>query len=81
MKVVGFAVDKSLVHMINEFKIINHRIAFLIVKAKWFNIVFVNVHSLMKEKLQEEIENFYEEIKSIISGMNDSKTWIILAFE
>ncbi|XP_016656573.1 uncharacterized protein LOC107882559 [Acyrthosiphon pisum] len=47
---VGFAVHKSLVHTIKEFKVINCRIAILIVKAKFFDIIFINVHAPTEEK-------------------------------
>lgn len=75
---VGFAVHKSLVHTIKEFKVINCRIANLIVKAKFFDIVFINVHAPTEEKSQEEKEAFYAEIEDILSRINNSKIRIIL---
>ncbi|XP_025191734.1 craniofacial development protein 2-like, partial [Melanaphis sacchari] len=75
---VGFAVHKSLVHTIKEFKVINYRIAILIVKAKFFDIVFLNVHAPTEEKSQEEKEEFYAELEDILSRINNSKIRIIL---
>jgi len=44
------------VHTIKEFKVINCRI--LIVKATFFDVVFINVHAPTEEKSQEEKEEF-----------------------
>ncbi|KAL4085374.1 hypothetical protein QTP88_027233 [Uroleucon formosanum] len=75
---VGFVVHKSLVHTIKEFKVINSRIAILIVRAKFFDIEFINVHAPTEEKSQEEKEDFYAEIEDILSRINNSKIRIIL---
>jgi exonuclease III len=75
---VGLAVCKSLVHTIKEFKVINYRIAILIVKAKLFDIIFIYVHAPTEEKSQEEKEEFYAEIEDILSRINNSKIRIIL---
>lgn len=75
---VGFAVHKSLVQAIKQFKVINHRIAILIVKAKFFDIVFLNIHAPTEEKSQEEKEEFYEELEGILSRMNNNKILIML---
>lgn len=75
---VGFAVNKSLAHTIKEFKVINCRIAILIVKAKFFDTVFINVHAPTEEKSQEEKEEFYAQIEDILSRINNSKIRIIL---
>jgi len=75
---VGFAVHKSLVHTIKKFKVINCRIAFLIVNGKFFNIVFINVHAPTEEKSQDAKEEFYAELEDILSRINNSKIRIIL---
>lgn len=75
---VGFAVHKSLVHTVKEFKVMNSRIAILIVRAKFFDIVFINVHAPTEEKSQEEKEDFYTEIEDILSRINNSKIRINL---
>jgi len=66
------------VHTIKEFKVINCKIVILIVKAKFFDIVFINVHLPTEEKSQEEKEEFYAELEYILSRINNSKIRIIL---
>ncbi|VVC41512.1 Endonuclease/exonuclease/phosphatase,Reverse transcriptase domain [Cinara cedri] len=75
---IDINVHKSLVHTINEFKVINYRIAILVVKAKFFDIVFINVHAPTEEKSQEEKEEFYAEVEDILTKLNNSKKRIIL---
>lgn len=55
-----FAVHKSVIYTIKEFKIINYRMAILIVEVKWFNIIFLNVYAPTKEKTREEKDEFYD---------------------
>jgi hypothetical protein len=55
----GFAVHKSLIPNIREFKVINPRISLLTMKAHFFDITFINVHAPSEDKPQEEKDGFY----------------------
>jgi hypothetical protein len=61
------------VHTIKDLKVINNRIAILIVKSKFFDIVFLNVQAPTEDKSQEEKEKFYDELEDIFSRISNSK--------
>lgn len=78
---VRFAVHKSIALTMKELKVIDHKVSVLIVKAKFFYIVFLNIHAPTKEELQEENEEFYEKVEDILSRMNNSRIRIMWSNE
>ncbi|KAL4125993.1 hypothetical protein QTP88_010225 [Uroleucon formosanum] len=48
------------------------------VQAKWFDIVFINVHAPTEDKSQQEKEDFYTEIELLLEGISNSKIKIVL---
>ncbi|XP_015368877.1 PREDICTED: uncharacterized protein LOC107165236 [Diuraphis noxia] len=75
---VGFAVRKNIVPTIEVFRVINPRLALLKIESKWFDIVFINVHTPTEDKSQQEKEDFYTEIELLLEGISNSKIKIVL---
>lgn len=63
-----FAVHKSIIHMIEEFKDVNPRISTLTLKDKDLHIVLINVNMLTEDKEVEEKEEFYDTLKDIFDA-------------
>ena len=50
-----------------DFKIINERVCYFRLKAKWFSCTFINVHAPTNEKTEEVKEKFYISLKQNIN--------------
>jgi len=74
----GFAVHKSLIPNIREFKDINPRISVLTMKAQFFDITFINVHAPSKDKSQEEKDDFYDCVDSTLNALPQYRIRIVL---
>jgi len=59
---VAFAVHTNVVAKIKEFRVINPRLAYLIVEAKWIDILFINVYDLNTARNVD----FYPEIRPLL---------------
>lgn len=56
----GFAVHKSIVLLVTEFKIINPRISILTINRRFFDITFLNAHEPTEETIPKKKNEFYE---------------------
>jgi exonuclease III len=74
----GFAVHKSLIPNIREFKDINPRISVLTMKAQFFDITFINVHAPSEDKSQEEKDDFYDCVDSTLNALPQYRIRIVL---
>ncbi|XP_008181820.1 uncharacterized protein LOC103309055 [Acyrthosiphon pisum] len=74
----GFAIHKSLVPNIREFKDINPRTSLLTMKAQFFDITFINVHAPSEDKSQEEKDDFYESLDLILNALPQYRIKIVL---
>ncbi|KAL4084333.1 hypothetical protein QTP88_028157 [Uroleucon formosanum] len=74
----GFAIHKSLVPNIREFKDINPRTSLLTMKAQFFDITFINVHAPSEDKSQEEKDDFYESLDLILNALSQYRIKIVL---
>ncbi|KAL4148804.1 hypothetical protein QTP88_002957 [Uroleucon formosanum] len=63
----GFAVHKSIVPLVTEFKSTNPRISILTIKGKFFDITFLNGHAPTEEKTPEEKDDFYENLEQTLN--------------
>jgi len=64
--------------MLKDFKIINERICYLRLKAKWFSCTMINVHAPTNEKTEEIKEEFYNLLEQNINQIANSDIKIIL---
>ena len=66
----GFAVHKSTVPVVKEFKVINPRIIMLTIEAQWFYISYISVHAPTEDKSQEDKDSFYKELENILNSIS-----------
>jgi len=74
----GFAVHKSLVPAIKEFKDVNSRISVLTIRAKWFNVSLISIHAPTEDKIQKEKKAFYEDLENTINTLPNNNIHIVL---
>jgi len=74
----GFAVHKSLIPTIKDFKDVNPRISVLTLSTQWFDISFVNLHAPTGDKQQEEKELFYEDVITTLNTIPRRRIQIVL---
>jgi len=73
----GFYVRGEFLKYIKDFKIINERICYLRLKAKWFSCTLINVHAPTNEKMEEVKEEFYNLLDENINQIANSDIKII----
>ena len=64
--------------MLKDFKIINERICYLRLNAKWFSCTLINVHAPTNEIAEEVKEDFYNLLEQNINQIANSDIKIIL---
>ncbi|KAL4143409.1 hypothetical protein QTP88_005744 [Uroleucon formosanum] len=74
----GFAVHKSIVPLVTEFKSTNPRISILTIKGKFFDITFLNGHAPTEEKTPEEKDDFYENLEQTLNEIPRNRIRIVL---
>jgi len=74
----GFAVHKSLIPAIKDFRDVNPRISILTLTTQWFDISFVNLHAPTEDKRQEEKDLFYEDVMATLNTIPRRRIQIIL---
>ncbi|KAL4084248.1 hypothetical protein QTP88_028073 [Uroleucon formosanum] len=74
----GFAVHKSLVPAIKEFRDVNPRISVLTIRAQWFDVSLISVHAPTEDNPQEEKETFYDDLESTINTLPNNNIQILL---
>jgi len=55
----GFYVREESLKYVEDLKIINKRICYLRLKAKWFSCTLISVHAPTNKKMEEVKEEFY----------------------
>jgi len=73
-----FYVKGEFLKYVKDFKIINERICYLRLKAKWFSCTLINVHAPTNEKMEEVREEFYNLLEQNINHIANSDIKIIL---
>ena len=73
----GFYVRGEFLKYVTDFKIINERICYLRLQAKWFSCTFIHVHATTNKKT-EEIKEFYNLLQQNINQIANSDFKIIL---
>jgi len=57
----GFFVHQRIASAIKRVKFVNDRMSYIVLRGRWCNIIFLNVHAPSEEKSDESKDNFYEE--------------------
>ena len=67
-----FYVRGELLKYVKDFKIMNERICYLRLKAKWFSCTVINVNETKKKKKDEIKEEFYSSLEQNINQIAKS---------
>ena len=76
----GFYVRGEFLKNVKDFKIINERICYFRLKAKWFSCTLIKVHASTNEKTEEVKEEFYNLLEQYINQTANSDIKIILGY-
>ena len=74
----SFYVSGEFLKCVKDFKIINERICYLRLKAKWFSCTLINVHATTNKKTEEIKEEFYNLLEQNIAQIVGSDIKIIV---
>ena len=74
----GFYASGEFLQYGNYFKVINERICWLRIKAKWFSCTLINVLAPTNEKKTEEMKDLYNLLDQTINQIAGSDIKIIL---
>jgi hypothetical protein len=58
----GFFVHKRIVTAVRREELIGNRVSYIILSARWCNIIFLNVHASCEDKGDDVKYSFYEEL-------------------
>lgn len=75
---VGFMVLKEIRAAVMNFQAVNERICVLRVKARRFNITFINLHAPTEEKDNDVKEEFYNEVERVYDACPKHDIKIVL---
>jgi len=56
----GFLVNERIINSVKDFKFVNDRMSYIIIKGKWYNYVIINVHCPTEDKDEETEDLYYE---------------------
>ena len=68
----GFHASGEFLKYVKDFQIINERMCYLRLKAKWFSCTLINVHAPTNEKMEEVKEEFYNLLEQNINQIANS---------
>jgi hypothetical protein len=60
-----FFVHKRIISAVKRVEFINDRMSYIILRGRWFHIIFLNVHAPTEDKTDDVKDSFYEELKRI----------------
>jgi hypothetical protein len=58
----GFFLHKSIVSVVRRVEFISDRMSYMILRGRWCNIIFMNVHAPREDKSDDVKDSFYEEL-------------------
>jgi hypothetical protein len=66
----GFLVHKRIVSAVRRVEFISDRLVYIILRGRWCNIIFLNVHAPCKDKGDEVKESFCEELGRVFLSLS-----------
>jgi hypothetical protein len=58
----GLSVHKTIVSAVRRVEFVNDRMPYIILRGRWCNIIFVNVHAPCEDTSHDIKDSFYEEL-------------------
>ena len=57
----GFFVHHRIVSAVKRVEFASFRISYIVLRGRWFNIIFMNVHAPSEEKSDDSKDSFYDD--------------------
>jgi exonuclease III len=61
----GFFVHQRLAPAVKGVEFVSDRVSYIVMRGRWNNIIFLNVHAPSEEKSEELKDSFYEELEQV----------------
>jgi hypothetical protein len=61
----GFFVHMRIISAVKRVEFVNDRMAYIILRGRWFHIIILNVHAPTEDKTDDVKDGFYKELESI----------------
>ena len=61
----GFFVHEIIPSAVKRVEFVSDRVSYIVMRGRWFNIIFLNVHAPNDEKSDESKDSFYEELERV----------------
>ena len=59
----GFFVHRRIISAVKRVEFVSDRLSYIVLRGRWRNVIFVNVHATSEEKSEEWKDNFHEELE------------------
>jgi exonuclease III len=59
----GFFVHQTIVSAIKRVELVSDRMSYIVLRGRWCNIIFLNVHAPTEEKGDDSKDSFYEQLE------------------
>ena len=61
----GFFVHQRIASAVKRVEFVSDRVSYIVLRARWCNIIVLNVHAPSEEKSDESKDSFYEELEQV----------------
>jgi hypothetical protein len=61
----GIFIHKRIISAVKRVEFVSDRILYIIVRGRWFHIIFLNVHAPTEDKIDDVKDSFYEELEGM----------------
>jgi hypothetical protein len=74
----GFFVHQRLAPAVKRADFVSDRVSYIVMRGRWNNLIFINVHAPSEEKSDESKDSFYEELEQGFDHFPKYHTKILL---
>ena len=74
----GFFVHHRITSAIKRVEFVSSRMSYIVLRGRWFTIVFLNVHAPCEEKSYDKKDSFYEELDQVFYHFSEYHMKILL---
>jgi hypothetical protein len=76
--VTGFCVHKNIISAVKRVEFFSDRMSYIILRSCWFHIIFLNVHALTEDKVDDVKDSFCEGLKHMFDKFPKYRMKILL---
>jgi hypothetical protein len=70
MKIINwkqfFLVQHRIVSAVRRVEFVSDRVSYIVLRGRWYNIIFLNVHAPSEEKSDYSKDSSYEKLKQVV---------------